>query len=130
MFGLAIHGGAGTLPRGEMGGEMERQYRSGLAAALDAGYAVLQERGTSLDAVTRAIVSPRTIPCSTQGMGSVFTLDGRNELGRRHHGRQHPRGGRRLRRESLRNPIELARNRHGAIRIRHAERFRGPRNSH
>ena len=57
MFGLAIHGGAGTLPRAEMAGEMELKYRAGLSAALEAGYAVLQAHGTSLDAVTRAIVS-------------------------------------------------------------------------
>src|SRR5258708_28646909 len=80
MFGLAIHGGAGTLPRAESGGERELRYRAGLAAALDAGYAVLEARGTSLDAVTRAIVSLEDNPLFNAGLGSVFTLDGRNEL--------------------------------------------------
>ena len=32
MFGMAIHGGAGTLPRAEMSGEAERRYRAGLEA--------------------------------------------------------------------------------------------------
>jgi L-asparaginase / beta-aspartyl-peptidase len=80
MFGLAIHGGAGTLPRAEMGGERELQYRSGLAAALDAGYAVLQGGGTSLDAVTRAVTVLEDNPLFNAGLGSVFTHDGGNEL--------------------------------------------------
>jgi beta-aspartyl-peptidase (threonine type) len=80
MFGIAIHGGAGSLPRAEMGGDKERNYRAGLAAALDAGYAVLEGGGTSLDAVTRALVSLEDNPLFNAGLGAVFTLDGHNEL--------------------------------------------------
>jgi L-asparaginase / beta-aspartyl-peptidase len=80
MFGLAIHGGAGTMPRTEMTAEAERGYRSGLQAALDAGYEVLRSGGTSLDAVTRAVVVLEDNPLFNAGRGSVFTLDGRNEL--------------------------------------------------
>ena len=47
MFGLAIHGGAGTLPRAEMTGDREQLYRAGLASALDSGFAVL-EAGSDL----------------------------------------------------------------------------------
>ena len=80
MFGLAIHGGAGTLPRVETGAEKELSYRAGLAAALNAGYAVLEARGSSLDAVTRAVITLEDNPLFNAGYGSVFTLDGRNEL--------------------------------------------------
>jgi beta-aspartyl-peptidase (threonine type) len=80
MFGLAIHGGAGTLPRAEMSEQRERQYRAGLSAALDAGYALLQEGATSLDAVTRAVVLLEDNPLFNAGLGSVFTHDGHNEL--------------------------------------------------
>src|SRR6202171_893585 len=80
MFGLAIHGGAGTLPRAETTGEGELKYRAGLAAAVDAGYAVLQGRGTSLDAVSRAVMVLEDNPLFNAGLGSVFTLDGHNEL--------------------------------------------------
>src|SRR3984957_19189416 len=80
MFGLAIHGGAGTLPRAEMRGEQELNYRAGLAAALAAGSAVLQARGSSLDAVTRAVMVLEDNPLFNAGRGSVFTHDGRNEL--------------------------------------------------
>jgi beta-aspartyl-peptidase (threonine type) len=80
MFGLAIHGGAGTLPRSETNGESESKYRAGLAAALDAGFALLQAGGSSLDAVTRAVMALEDNPLFNAGFGSVFTLDGHNEL--------------------------------------------------
>ncbi len=80
MFGLALHGGAGTLPRAEMSSSQEERYRAGLAQALDAGYAVLDGGGTSLDAVTRAVVLLEDNPLFNAGHGAVFTLDGRNEL--------------------------------------------------
>jgi len=80
MFAIAIHGGAGTLPRADMSAEAERRYRSGLREAIDAGFAVLQEGGTSMDAVTRAVVLLEDNPLFNAGKGAVFTLDGRNEL--------------------------------------------------
>ena len=75
MFGLAIHGGAGTLPRAEMRGAAELNYRAGLQEALDAGFAVLQAGGTSLDAVTQAVVLLEDNPLFNAGRGAVFTLD-------------------------------------------------------
>jgi L-asparaginase / beta-aspartyl-peptidase len=80
LFGLAVHGGAGSLPRAESGGDAELRYRDGLAQAIDAGYAVLESGGTSLDAVTRAVVLLENNPLFNAGKGAVFTLDGRNEL--------------------------------------------------
>jgi beta-aspartyl-peptidase (threonine type) len=80
MFAIAIHGGAGTLPRAEMSAEAERRYRTGLNDAIDAGFAVLQAGGTSIDAVTRAVVLLEDNPLFNAGKGAVFTLDGRNEL--------------------------------------------------
>lgn len=80
MFGIAIHGGAGTLPRAQMNAELERKYRDGLAAAIEAGAAILATGGSSLDAVTRAVASLEDEPCFNAGRGAVFTLDGRNEL--------------------------------------------------
>ena len=80
MFGLAIHGGAGTLPRASMRGDAEMKYRTGLAQALEEGFSVLQAGGSSLDAVTRAVVTLEDNPLFNAGHGAVFTLDGRNEL--------------------------------------------------
>ena len=80
MFGLAIHGGAGTLPRSEMSAEAELAYRSGLDQALAVGYAVLESGGGSVDAVTAAVVALEDNPLFNAGRGAVFTLEGRNEL--------------------------------------------------
>ena len=80
MFGLALHGGAGTLPRSEMSSEQEARYRAGLEFALSAGYEVLESGGSSMEAVTRTIVVLEDDPSFNAGRGAVFTLDGRNEL--------------------------------------------------
>jgi L-asparaginase / beta-aspartyl-peptidase len=80
MFGMAIHGGAGTLPRAEMSAAAQRMYREGLREALDAGFALLQAGRSSMDAVTRAVVLLEDNPLFNAGRGAVFTLDGRNEL--------------------------------------------------
>ncbi len=80
MYGLAIHGGAGTLPRADMTAAQEARYRAGLDAALTAGYDVLHDGGTSLDAVSAAVVLLEDNPLFNAGHGAVFTLDGHNEL--------------------------------------------------
>ncbi len=80
MYGLAIHGGAGTLPRAEAGADKLAHYRSGLGAALEAGYAILESGGSSLDAITRAVTTLEDNPLFNAGRGAVFTLEGRNEL--------------------------------------------------
>ena len=109
MFGMAIHGGAGTLPRTEMSGEAERQYRAGLREAIDAGYAVLHDGGTSLDAVTRAVVLLEDNPLFNAGRGSVFTLDGRNELDASIMEGRTLKAGAVCGLTRIRNPVELAR---------------------
>src|SRR5688500_6610451 len=48
---LVIHGGAGTITRQSMTGDLEKQYREGLEQALRAGHAVLAKGGSSVDAV-------------------------------------------------------------------------------
>jgi beta-aspartyl-peptidase (threonine type) len=109
MFGMAIHGGAGTLPRAEMSGEAERQYRAGLREAIDAGYAVLHDGGTSLDAVTRAVVLLEDNPLFNAGRGSVFTLDGSNELDASIMEGRTLKAGAVCGLTRIRNPVELAR---------------------
>ena len=80
MYGLAIHGGAGTLPRADMNEAQEQRYRTGLGRALAAGYAILESGGSSLAAVTAAVMALEDNPLFNAGHGAVFTLDGRNEL--------------------------------------------------
>ena len=109
MFGIVIHGGAGTLPRAEMSGDSERKYRAGLTEAIDAGYAVLQEGGTSLDAVSRAVMLLEDNPLFNAGRGSVFTLDGRNEMDASIMEGHALKAGAVCGLTRIRNPVELAR---------------------
>ena len=77
---LAIHGGAGTIRRSTMTPELELEYRGALEAALGAGWAILDNGGSSLDAVEAAVVSLEDFPLFNAGRGSVFTHEGKNEL--------------------------------------------------
>jgi beta-aspartyl-peptidase (threonine type) len=77
---LAIHGGAGTMPKGEMTPERERAYREALEKSLRAGHAALKEGKSSLDAVEAAIVVLEDSPLFNAGKGAVLTHDGRHEL--------------------------------------------------
>ncbi len=80
MYGLAIHGGAGSLPRAQMDEQRERAYRDGLAAALACGSRILERGGSSLDAVSGAVLLLEDNPLFNAGRGAVFTAEGRNEL--------------------------------------------------
>ena len=48
---LVIHGGAGTMAREDFTPERAAKYHEGLQQALQAGYAVLEQGGTAVDAV-------------------------------------------------------------------------------
>jgi beta-aspartyl-peptidase (threonine type) len=109
MLALAIHGGAGTLPRAEMTVSREQLYRAGLAAALAAGYSVLENGGTSLDAVTRAVIVLEDDPLFNAGRGAVFTIDGHNELDASIMDGATLRAGAVSGVTHIKNPIELAR---------------------
>jgi L-asparaginase / beta-aspartyl-peptidase len=77
---LVIHGGAGTLRPAEMSEEERASYEAALHEALEAGWQVLEQGGSALDAVTAAILPMEDSPLFNAGRGAVFTADGRNEL--------------------------------------------------
>lgn len=77
---LAVHGGAGTIRREDLTEEKEKGVRAALNAALDAGYAVLEDGGSSLDAVAAAVTILEDSPHFNAGKGAVFTCDGHNEM--------------------------------------------------
>lgn len=109
MHAIAIHGGAGTLPRAEMTPDQEAAYRAGLAAALDAGYAVLEDGGTSLDAVTVAVRILEDDPLFNAGRGAVLTHEGTVELDASIMDGRTLAAGAIAGVAHIRNPIELAR---------------------
>src|SRR5665647_2101618 len=78
-FSLAIHGGAGTILKGEMTPALEEQYRQGLQQALDAGFSILKNGGNAVAAVKAAVIVLEDNPLFNAGKGAVFTKDGINE---------------------------------------------------
>jgi len=79
-FGLVIHGGAGKITKEKMTPEKEKAYTKKLQEALDAGYAILESGGTSLDTVEMVIRILENSPLFNAGKGAVFTYDEKNEL--------------------------------------------------
>ena len=79
-FTLAIHGGAGTILKNDMTPELERAYLEGLQQALQAGFAVLEQEGSAVNAVKAAIVILEDNVLFNAGRGSVFTKKGVQEM--------------------------------------------------
>ncbi|MBQ4859903.1 isoaspartyl peptidase/L-asparaginase [Pseudoalteromonas sp. MMG007] len=79
-FAIAIHGGAGTIEKAKFTHSQEKAYRAKLSEAVEAGYAVLEKGGESLDAITTAIQILEQSPYFNAGRGAVYTYDGSHEL--------------------------------------------------
>ena len=80
MIRLVIHGGAGALPRSEMTPGRAKEFHEALQRALRVGLAVLEKRGSSLDAVQATVVDLEDCPLFNAGRGSSFTRDGTIEM--------------------------------------------------
>ena len=78
-WSLAIHGGAGTIPKNIPEAQKE-EYLKGLREALEAGQKVLAGGGTSLDAVEKVVRTLEDNPLFNAGKGAVFTNEGTHEL--------------------------------------------------
>ena len=77
---LVIHGGAGTILKKNMTPEKEEAYIAKLSEALKAGEEILKNGGTSLDAITEAILVMENSPLFNAGKGSVLTEEGIVEM--------------------------------------------------
>ncbi|MDA3944192.1 MAG: isoaspartyl peptidase/L-asparaginase [Bacteroidetes bacterium] len=75
-YALVIHGGAGVIKAEYMTAEMDSSYRVSLAEALDAGKNILENGGTSLDAVSVVISILEDNPLFNAGRGAVFNEQG------------------------------------------------------
>src|SRR5579862_2066489 len=106
---IVIHGGAGVIDPSQMTPERAASYRAGLAAALDAGYAVLQQGGSSLDAVTAAVRIMEDDPQFNAGRGAVLNHNGDAELDAAIMDGAGTRAGAVAAVTHVKNPIELAR---------------------
>jgi L-asparaginase / beta-aspartyl-peptidase len=106
---IVVHGGAGVINRSDMTSEREAQYRAGLEAARDAGYAVLEKGGSSLDAVTAAVRTLEDNPLFNAGIGAVLNRDGEAELDSSIMDGATLRAGAVANLKHVKNPIDLAR---------------------
>jgi beta-aspartyl-peptidase (threonine type) len=79
QWSLAIHGGAGTIPK-DIPESQKEEYLKSLRAALEIGKKVLAGGGTSLDAVEKVVRFLEDDPLFNAGKGAVFTNEGTNEL--------------------------------------------------
>jgi beta-aspartyl-peptidase (threonine type) len=79
-YTLAIHGGAGTILKEDMTPELEEAYQAGLRQAMNAGFAVLEQGGSALNAIKATIVILEDNMLFNAGRGSVFTKKGVQEM--------------------------------------------------
>src|SRR6266496_5408623 len=107
-FILVIHGGAGTILKEDMTPELEGAYLEGLKEALHAGFAVLEEGGSSVNAVKAAIVILEDNMLFNAGRGSVFTKKGLQEMDAAIMDGSNLEAGSVTGVRNVRNPIELA----------------------
>ena len=75
-FGIVIHGGAGTILKKNMTPELEKEYRTVLAQAIEVGHAILKEGGSSQEAVEKTIHVMENSPLFNAGKGAVLTAEG------------------------------------------------------
>jgi len=109
MYAIAIHGGAGAVPRATLSAEREQRYRRGLEAALEGGYALLERGGSSLDAVATAVRILEDDAVFNAGHGAALTREGAAELDAAIMDGRQLRAGAVASVRHVRNPIELAR---------------------
>lgn len=79
-FSIAIHGGAGTLVKGMMTPEKEKEYKTALELSLNQGYEILRNGGRAVDAVEEAVKQLEDSHLFNAGRGSVFTNAGTHEM--------------------------------------------------
>ena len=109
MYAIAIHGGAGALPRDLLTSGKETAYRAGLESALDSAYAILERGGSSLDAVSTAVRILEDDPLFNAGHGAALTRDGAAELDAAIMDGKQQRAGAVASLRHVKNPIDLAR---------------------
>ena len=79
-FAIAIHGGAGTISPDTVSVEKVELYEAKLAEAVNSGYRILEQGGTSLDAINEAVNILENSELFNAGKGAVYTFDGGHEL--------------------------------------------------
>lgn len=106
---IVIHGGAGTILRSEMTASKEMSYTLALKNSVRAGFEILQNQGTAVDAITAAVMSLEDCHLFNAGIGSVFNSDGTHEMDAAIMDGQNLAAGSVAGISGMKNPIKLAR---------------------
>jgi L-asparaginase / beta-aspartyl-peptidase len=77
---IAIHGGAGTISKEKLTGDLLSAYENALNEALDEGLTILKNGGCSVDAVEASVIALEDCPFFNAGRGSVFNSRGGHEM--------------------------------------------------
>jgi beta-aspartyl-peptidase (threonine type) len=109
MYSIAIHGGAGAIPRDLLAKDKRAQYEASLASVLDESFAMLERGGSSLDAVTAAVHALEDDPLFNAGRGAALTREGWAELDAAVMDGRDQRAGAVASVRHVKNPVELAR---------------------
>lgn len=72
-FAIVVHGGAGTILKENMTDEIEKAYKQKLEEALNIGYSILKQNGTSIEAVEATIKILEDSELFNAGKGSVLS---------------------------------------------------------
>ena len=80
QFAIVIHGGAGTILKKNMSDEMENAYIKKMEEAINAGYNILENNGSSVDAVVATIQILENSELFNAGKGSVLSNAGIVEM--------------------------------------------------
>src|SRR5215210_8032695 len=107
-YTMVIHGGAGTINKKDMTPELEEAYLKGLQESLDAGFAVLEQDGSAVNAAKAAVVFLEDNILFNAGRGSVFTKKGLQEMDAAIMDGSNLKAGAVAGVRNVRNPIELA----------------------
>ncbi|WP_452220105.1 isoaspartyl peptidase/L-asparaginase family protein [Lacinutrix salivirga] len=108
-FAIVIHGGAGTILKKNMTAEREAEYKAKLEEAIRIGHTILENGGSSLDAVEKTINILEDSPLFNAGKGSVFTNAETNELDASIMDGKTLNAGASAGTKTVKNPINLAR---------------------
>jgi L-asparaginase / beta-aspartyl-peptidase len=108
-YGIAIHGGAGTILRSAMTAEREKGYHGALRDCILIGEEILKHGGSALDAVEAAVIAMEDVPLFNAARGAVFTYKGKNEMDASIMEGQYLKAGSIAGVKNVRNPIKLAR---------------------
>lgn len=79
-FGIAIHGGAGTILKSLMTPAKEKAYKDALSKALLSGYALIEAGKSAIEGVEEAIKHLEDSPLFNAGKGAVFNAIGQHEM--------------------------------------------------